>query len=412
MARLRYQEGHGGAAIITSANKYYGNRVYFESTTAIVSVRFYAGYEGAESFSVTPLLYSDNAGAVGSLIATGDELSVSGANELRTLTISASDLAAGYYWVLFVFDGLIATTASSYGVAPTSTLLTEASGWSPQTTVRIVTLHTEVSSDPIYAADAVIAGFTVNGTAASGLSKPTTPAPADASGPGIDFSNWTIGWADGGGAESFDVFMGTSPSTLNRVVVGTALTSHTFDVGQRPPVTGGVIYWRVDAIAGEDSVTGDVWSFDPRPGKATVPSPADDAEDQSLNVAALSWEAADYADTYTVYFTGYLAPVAVSQAGTTVPTPGIPLEWNEAYTWRVDSENEFGTTTGDTWSFGTLTWAPPMTTWSNLPGKTLGPLDGGVAGTDFYYTGMNFAAVVGRLVAAAADAIWYEAIDS
>ena len=91
------------------------------------------------------------------------------------------------------------------------------------------------------------------------------------------------------------------------------------------------------------------------------------------------------AETYNVYFgpTGDLAVISAGQAGLSIVVPSI-LEYNTEYSWRVDAINVYGTTTGDTWSFTTLIFAPP------LP------------------TGMNSMITLKRIVAAANDKVFYE----
>jgi hypothetical protein len=151
-------------------------------------------------------------------------------------------------------------------------------------------------------------------------------------------------------------------------------------------------------------------------GKATNPSPANDATNVSLNTETLSWTAGTGATSYNVYLSWWGGVSTLRTESTSITLSDIvPLyadrfSWGETYTWRVDSVNDAEEeVTGDTWSFTTLSFNPPVTSWANYPGKTLGPLDG-VEGTDFYYTGVNFMAAVRRIVAAAADSIWYEDI--
>jgi hypothetical protein len=152
------------------------------------------------------------------------------------------------------------------------------------------------------------------------------------------------------------------------------------------------------------------------PAKASNPTPADTATGVTKNLAALNWDDASGADSYvvTASWGGTVGGVAVvnSTLDLAANTPLLfdALDWGTVYTWRVDTVNEFGTTTGDTWSFTTDTFDPPVASWSNLPGKTLGPLTGGIDGVDFYYTGLNFMTAVRRLVATAANSIWYENI--
>lgn len=245
--------------------------------------------------------------------------------------------------------------------------------------------------------------------------KPTNPTPANASGPGIDFSDFTFSWDDGGTSDSFNVYIGDSALTLG-LYANVETTSYTPAPASAARsyilAVQDVIYWRVDAIVDEDTATGDVWSFDPRPGKASNPSPEDDATGRGLNIP-LSWDAGDYADTYDVYLDTGPANDLIAQAiSETTTTAHVPLDHSTTYAWRVDSENQFGVTEGDVWSFTTYSYDPPLPTWTNLPGKSLGPLDGGTAGVDFYYTGENFMMAVRSLVVAAGDAIWYEVPDA
>lgn len=250
----------------------------------------------------------------------------------------------------------------------------------------------------------------------SDLAKPTTPSPANGSGPGINFTNRTVSWVDGGGAETYTIRMDSGGTPYNVVSLSQAATSYTIPEADLALYQDNIISWRVDAEAGGETIQGDVWTFDPRPAKATTPVPANAAENQSLNLAAISWAASTYATSYTAYPSWYGGVSGITTAGTSITladyTPVIMdrLEHGGTYTWRVDTVNQWGTTTGDEWSFDTLAFDPPVTSWTNLPGMTLGPLDGGVEGIDFYYTGVNFMAAVRRIVAAAADSIWYEDI--
>ena len=132
--------------------------------------------------------------------------------------------------------------------------------------------------------------FRVNGS--TGVQKPVNPTPADGTGPGVDFYGWTFSWQDGGGAETYNLYAGDSPFSLN-LAAQLAAISYLIPVGSpfRNNLLGGIIYWRVDAVAGDTTVTGDVWSFDPRPAKAINPAPTDAAMGQRLNLPYLVWEA-------------------------------------------------------------------------------------------------------------------------
>lgn len=96
--------------------------------------------------------------------------------------------------------------------------------------------------------------------------------------------------------------------------------------------------------------------------KATVPAPTDAASGQSVNLAQLSWTEGGGANYETVYFgpSGSLAMVEdFNTDGTYDLSSHLPLNHGTTYQWRIDTETDTGTTTGDTWSFTTLTFTPP-----------------------------------------------------
>ena len=91
------------------------------------------------------------------------------------------------------------------------------------------------------------------------------------------------------------------------------------------------------------------------PAKVSIVSPANGAVNQQLDIY-LSWAKPPMARRYDVYFgstAGTIALVSEDQtARAYVPTG---LELDSTYYFRIDSVNEFGTTTGDVCSFST--WA-------------------------------------------------------
>jgi len=120
-------------------------------------------------------------------------------------------------------------------------------------------------------------------------------------------------------------------------------------------------------------------------------------------------------ETYDIYFgtdPGNLVPLEANLTATQLSIYG-PFEYDTTYYWRVDATNEYGTTTGDVWSFTTLDLDPPISSWELIPGGSgSGPLDDppGVEGTDFRWLGNNNMVTTRRLVAAAYNRIWYEDI--
>ncbi len=130
-----------------------------------------------------------------------------------------------------------------------------------------------------------------------------------------------------------------------------------------------------------------VWSG-ALPSKPTSPTPTDTDTGIALNESELSWTAGANTDTFNVYFGESGSEVLVAE-GQDVSDENwaIPLGslvYGTTYGWRIDAVNINGTTTGDTWTFTTLTFAPPVP------------------------SGKNGMAIIKRLVAAANNKFWYE----
>lgn len=84
------------------------------------------------------------------------------------------------------------------------------------------------------------------------------------------------------------------------------------------------------------------------PNKAINPTPLNGAINQDPSGTILSWQNGGGATSYSIYFNGAFQ---ANQVGTTF-SPGVLTNFT-TYTWRIDSINADGTTTGDTWSFTT-----------------------------------------------------------
>ena len=87
--------------------------------------------------------------------------------------------------------------------------------------------------------------------------KATNPSPSDAA-TSVDFSALGLSWDDGGGADTFDVYIGPigDLSLVSSAQAGTTITIDTADVPW-----GETIYWRIDSTNGDGTTTGDTWSF-------------------------------------------------------------------------------------------------------------------------------------------------------
>lgn len=92
-------------------------------------------------------------------------------------------------------------------------------------------------------------------TEASVPLKPTTPSPADLA-TGV-FLLPELSWADGGGADTYDVYFGTPGDLVQIATAQAGLSITVLSVLEYNTVYN----WRVDAINDEGTTTGDVWSF-------------------------------------------------------------------------------------------------------------------------------------------------------
>ncbi len=254
----------------------------------------------------------------------------------------------------------------------------------------------------------------------SGLSKATNPTPENGSGPGIDFSDFTFSWDDNGAGTSFEVYLGTSSLTLNKYA-DTESTNYTPALASAARTfllaIQDVIYWRIDSSDGVNIVTGDVWSFDPRPGKATTPSPEDASTDQKLS-QTLRWTDGGYADSYDIYINDTESSTGLTSAEYDLPESY--MSYLNEISWKIDSTNQFGTTEGDTWTFSMMALDSPLPTyfypagpfWYILiwDGTDWGnPPPTGTEDVDYIIVEFtNELLTKKRLVAAARDRIWFE----
>ncbi len=102
------------------------------------------------------------------------------------------------------------------------------------------------------------------------------------------------------------------------------------------------------------------------PGKASSPIPTDSATNVGVTTD-ISWTAGTGATNYNVYFGTNSTPSAGELKGN---QPGLTYDTNTmsnstTYYWRIDSNNTAGVTTGDIWSFTTISGAvePNIVVW-------------------------------------------------
>ena len=156
----------------------------------------------------------------------------------------------------------------------------------------------------------------------------------------------------------------------------------------------------------------------PLPGQPTIVSPTPTGVTNiTLDETPLEWAAGDpAADTYEVYFResgDAWVLVGVAQAGLTWTIDFGTLDYGTTYEWRIDATNIYGTTTGNTWSFTTISFDRILISYVLITGGSgAGPYDDpvGTEGTDWRWTGENNMLTVKRLVAVANSKVWYESI--
>ncbi len=193
--------------------------------------------------------------------------------------------------------------------------------------------------------------------------KATGPLPKD--GGVIEDTFVELSWTAGAGAATHKVYVGEDKNAVAQGTVEAVETAAASlvvgipDAPLAPSLTPGTTYyWRVDAV-GDETITGDVWSFSVAPETAYGPSPADGARMKNPPTV-LSWKAGFGAILHYVTIGESLDEVEAAELGLGIETaettvdPG-PIEVGKIIYWRVDELNgetgEF--VQGPVWSFAT-----------------------------------------------------------
>lgn len=142
------------------------------------------------------------------------------------------------------------------------------------------------------------------------------------------------------------------------------------------------------------------------PNKPINPTPTNAATNVTLHQTIISWEDGGGATSYNVYYgvnEAGLTLVSSGQAGLSFTvwgiTNGSPYDYSTSRTWRIDAVNEAGTTTGNVWSFTTISLKFPQ------PGSSGGEGGGMPDGSP---SGANNMLTIKRFVAIAANKLWFE----
>lgn len=241
-------------------------------------------------------------------------------------------------------------------------------------------------------------------------SKATNPSPANGD-TEEDFSGFELSWDDGGGANTYNIYIGPVDN-LALVSPLQVATSYTTNINEVP--FGAKIYWRVDSTNDDGTTTGDVWNFDARPGQVSTTVPEADAIGLALDETTVSWDSPSGNTTsYDVYYgtlSGFLSLVGSTEGLEAVLVGGNYSRYEETYYWQVDAVNKFGTTQGVELAFTTLEFKPPTPsgiTWSDPGNEPEDEDDPSYTGTP---TGRNNMMTPKILVAAANNRIWFEGV--
>ncbi len=202
----------------------------------------------------------------------------------------------------------------------------------------------------------------------------TTPDPANGK-TGVTMA--FLQWKAGDTAKFHDVYLGTDPAALTKVV--NPMPTYAMYMYQGTLEPGVTYYWRVDErdVAGT-VYTGEVWSFTVQPLTANSPTPLDG--DKWIDPAVeLTWlPGQQNAATHVVYFDTDKAKVVARDPSVLKATqpamsfnPGL-LAQDTTYYWAVDEVVSTGNVLGEVWSF-----------------TTIGPNPGGIKGEYFSNTSLN-----------------------
>lgn len=162
--------------------------------------------------------------------------------------------------------------------------------------------------------------------------------------------NPTLSWVPGRNAQSHNVYFGTE----NPPPLVTNTTERTYNPGILEPNT--TYFWKVDEVDGDSIVVGSVWQFRTRvdnlPPKVIEPNPADQEIDVNAPIERLLWEGDSIqTDLYHTYWGANSDSLELISSYSVEGFYLPPLVIGETYYWRVDAENQIGTTEGDLWKF-------------------------------------------------------------
>lgn len=363
---LKDSTGADSGTSITGWTQRTGNSYVYATTFANSDEKLTAGFADTDpvlTFSNLPaefvangysvvVYYGNNEGPSTSI------LTVAGAQDdlrVRTITTGNTDLA--YYANVGYIEGTDENgeTSSNYSVF---TGLND-----PNFTVSLIRANTGVNNNNGISAVQIVQEY---GSPAA-VNNPTPADNADE----LALST-TLAWGPAVRADNYEVYLwkdgDNQPTSPTALLSGTSYDPE----GDLDPTT--LYLWQVVAVNASGSTPGPVWSFTTgqniAPAQVVGPTPADNATGV-LPTTSFSWSPAARAAEYELFLwkTSESAPeTPTAVLSTPGYTPTASLEGETSYSWRVDSTNGAGTTTGTVWQFST--GEPPAPPTGPVPADT------------------------------------------
>jgi hypothetical protein len=348
---LKDSTGASSGASITGWTQRTGNSYVYATTFADADAKLTAGFADTDpvlTFSNLPaeflangyslvVYYGNNEGPSTSILTVAgsqDDLRV------RNVTTGNTDLA--YYANVGYIEGTDENgeTSSNYSVF---TGLND-----PNFTVSLIRANTGAVNNNGISAVQIVQEYGAPGVVSD-------PTPEDNAEELALSTNLT--WERALRAASYEVYLWkdgeSQPGTPTAVLSGTTYNPE----GDLNPST--LYFWQVVAVNELGSTPGPVWSFttglDIAPAQVVGPTPANNSTG-ILPTTSFDWSPAARAAEYEFYL--WKTSESASDTPTAVlSTPGYTptesLDGETSYSWRVDSTNGAGVTTGTVWQFTT-----------------------------------------------------------